>query len=145
MIKQLNTMSLQDPNYGHLYFKVLCLDTTGLAAQCIYRKPSQVITTFPSSNNRPSAPRPQPPAVAQAGVIFPNNISLQQPQQPRYSQSMYCYECSSPEHMMRECPQMKELMDKGVLICDLTTHKYYMANGTEIIWNQGETLVQSAL
>jgi len=35
MIKQLNTMSLQDPNYGHLYFKVLKMDNTGVALKCI--------------------------------------------------------------------------------------------------------------
>ena len=58
MIKQLNTMSLQDPNYGHLYFKVLCLDTTGLASKCIYRQPQQVTTTFPSQVNRPPPQRP---------------------------------------------------------------------------------------
>jgi hypothetical protein len=144
MIKQLNTMSLQDPNYGHLYFKVLRLDTTGLASQCIYRKPLQVTTAFPSSNNRPSAPRPRPPVV-QTAATFPNNIPVQQPQQPRFSQSLYCYGCSSSDHMMGDCPEIKELMEKGVLIRDPTTRKYYMANGTEIIRNRGETLAQSAL
>ena len=79
-------MSLQDPNYGHLYFKVLHLDTTGLASQCIYCKPLQVATTFPSPNNQPFAPRPCPPVVqaaVQAAATFPNNIPVQQPpQQP---------------------------------------------------------------
>ncbi|KAF9526833.1 hypothetical protein CPB83DRAFT_740099, partial [Crepidotus variabilis] len=35
MIKQLNTMSLHDPAYGHLYYRVLLLDPTGMAAKCI--------------------------------------------------------------------------------------------------------------
>ena len=39
MIKQLNTMSLQDSNYGHLYFKVLKMDNTGVALKCITREP----------------------------------------------------------------------------------------------------------
>jgi len=51
MIKQLNTMSLQDPEYGSHYFKVLQLDTTGLAAKCITREPLQVSATFSPPNN----------------------------------------------------------------------------------------------
>jgi hypothetical protein len=46
--------------------------------------------------------------------------------------------------MMGECPQMKELVDKGIVLRDLTSRKFYMANGTEIIRNRGETLAQSA-
>jgi len=39
MIQQLNTMSLDDPHYGHLYYKVLLLDKTGITQKCIYREP----------------------------------------------------------------------------------------------------------
>jgi hypothetical protein len=46
--------------------------------------------------------------------------------------------------MMGECPQMKELVDKGIVLRDPTSRKFYMANGTEIIRNRGETLAQSA-
>ena len=144
MIKQLNTMSLQDPEYGSRYFKVLQLDTTGLAAKCITREPLQVSATISPPNNRPPfVPRPRPP-VAQAAVTFPNSIPVQQGQQPRFSQALFCYGCSSPDHMMGECPQMKELADKGIVLWDPTSRKYYMANGTEIIRNRGETLAQSA-
>ncbi|KDR84718.1 hypothetical protein GALMADRAFT_52867, partial [Galerina marginata CBS 339.88] len=41
MIQQLNTMSLEDPKYGQMYFKVLQLDTTGIAEKCIRRLPFQ--------------------------------------------------------------------------------------------------------
>ncbi|KAJ7120477.1 hypothetical protein C8R43DRAFT_959921 [Mycena crocata] len=35
MIRQLNSMSLDDPSYGATYFKVLSMDTTGIAAKCV--------------------------------------------------------------------------------------------------------------
>jgi hypothetical protein len=41
MIKRLNTMSRDDPEYGSLYWKTVTADQTGLAVQCITRKPRQ--------------------------------------------------------------------------------------------------------
>ena len=109
-------MSLQDPEYGSHYFKVLQIDTTGLAVKCINHEPLQVSATHLSPNNRPPfVPRPHPP-VTQAAVTFPNTIPVQQGQQPHFSQALYCYGCSSPDHMMGECTQMKELIDKGVVL-----------------------------
>ena len=58
---------------------------------------------------------------------------------------MFCYGCSGPDHMMGDCPQLNELMGKGVVLRDPTTRKYYMANGTNIICNRGETLAEAAL
>jgi hypothetical protein len=42
IIQQLNTMSLNDPTYGHLYFKVMKLDTSGIAKKCISPEPLHV-------------------------------------------------------------------------------------------------------
>jgi len=44
MIRQLNSMSLQDRNYRHLYYKVMNLDTTEFAAKCVYREPIKLAT-----------------------------------------------------------------------------------------------------
>src|SRR6188768_3342689 len=60
MIHQLNTMSLKDPTYGQLYFKVMCLDATGLAAKCVYREPIWV-TTNPQYTMNITEARPPPP------------------------------------------------------------------------------------
>jgi hypothetical protein len=87
MIQQLNTMSLQDPKYGHLYYKVMKLDTTGLAQKCVYKEPPHFVQTQittrntvpmvthnsrpkPSNGSRPMLPRPNPPAT------FPNNLPI---------------------------------------------------------------------
>ena len=41
IIHQLNTMSLEDPRYGQLYYQAVKKDKGGLVAQCIRRKPLQ--------------------------------------------------------------------------------------------------------
>jgi len=77
MIQQLNTMSLNDPTYGHLYFKVMRLDTSGIAQKCIYREPLRITqpqvtpaaTRSPMvATGRPLSSPQKPPAT------FPNNL-----------------------------------------------------------------------
>src|SRR6266699_3069905 len=80
MIQQLNTMSLQDPKYGQLYYKVMTLDTTGLAQKCVYREPLHFIQ--PQVNTaKASLPRviqSRPPLPSQnSSTTYPNNIPLQ--------------------------------------------------------------------
>jgi len=43
IISKLNTMSIDDPNYGLLYYKALSSDPSGLIAQCIRRIPVMII------------------------------------------------------------------------------------------------------
>lgn len=39
MIEQLNSMSLDDPKYGQIYYRVMKLDTSGIVEKCIRRPP----------------------------------------------------------------------------------------------------------
>lgn len=61
IIHQLNTMSLDDPKYGSLYYQAIKSDTQGIVAQCIQRRPKQMETP----RSRPSREYPphqnQPP------------------------------------------------------------------------------------
>ncbi|KAJ6499509.1 hypothetical protein C8R47DRAFT_1258610 [Mycena vitilis] len=43
LIRQLNKMSITDPEYPPVYYKVLALDTTGIAAKCRGAKPPPVM------------------------------------------------------------------------------------------------------
>jgi len=80
MIQQLNTMSLQDPKYGHLYYKVMKLDASGLAQKCVYREPPRFVQTHITTrnnppraqpiNSKPLAPHQSPPPT------FPNNLPI---------------------------------------------------------------------
>ena len=78
MIQQLNTMSLSDPKYGQLYYKVMKLDTSGLAQKCVYREPPHInqqqafTRSKPSmfTTSRSSPPDQRPPAT------YPNNVPV---------------------------------------------------------------------
>src|SRR6266700_4676053 len=54
IIQQLNTMSLSDSKYSHLYFKVMKLDTSGLAQKCVYREPPHITQSQVTTRSRPS-------------------------------------------------------------------------------------------
>ena len=72
LIQQLNTMSLDDPKYGQLYYKAAMNDTTGLAIQCIRRAPM----TEKSSGivQRSSPPQPGgPPLISKQPSCMPFN------------------------------------------------------------------------
>ena len=72
LIQQLNTMSLDDPKYGQLYYKAAMNDTTGLVIQCIRRAPM----TEKSSGivQRSSPPQPGgPPLISKQPSCTPFN------------------------------------------------------------------------
>ena len=143
MIHQLNTMSLQDRNYGHLYYKVMHLDTTGIAAKCVYCEPLKVAATpqyvMPMQEAPPLPPRPS--------VTYPNNLplgNLSLPPRPIRRTDNQCYGCLKTGHMLGECPQMKELLDRNAIFRSPENRKYYMRNGQAIIRRPGESLYDAA-
>jgi len=151
MIHQLNTMSLQDPTYGQLYFKVMCLDATGLAAKCVYREPIRV-TTNPQYTMNITEARPPPPPRAVNPYLrppnsYPNNVPLGNPpqQRPMQRSENRCYGCYGTGHMLGECPGMKELINKNIIYQNPENRKYYMSNGQTIIRHQGESLYDAAI
>jgi len=136
MIQQLNTMSLQDPKYGQLYYKVMTLDTTGLAQKCVYREPLHFIQ--PQVNtakaNPPRFIQNRPPSTQNTPVTYPNNIPLRNRNVFSQTAPMRCYGCSGKDHMLGECPRMKELLSDGIVTMEMATHKYYMPDGRTIVW-----------
>jgi len=153
MIQQLNTMSLDDPHYGHLYYKVLSLDKTGIAQKCIYREPPHLSQRYMSNN------RQAPPHMSQTSPLtYPNNIPIQAPRIPPRNRdnhnlnverppfnppSNQCYGCFEQGHMLHECPKMADLSQRGVIMQDPSTRKYRMANGQSIYRRQGESIVDA--
>ena len=144
IISKLNTMSIDDPTYGALYFKALSTDTTGLVARCILRAPKQEEThaVYTAATGTPAVRPPpimpsapinyQPPAVyspaqptapytsTRPPLSYPNNIpmgsqALLKPVPPPGRVPNICYGCNDPNHMMRECPGMVDLLNKGIL------------------------------
>ena len=141
MIQQLNTMSLQDPKYGLLYYKVMKLDTTGLAQKCVYREPLHLVQpqvhTAKASLPRITQGRSQP-AVQNSHASYPNNLPLGKRSMLSQTGTMQCFGCSGKDHMLGDCPRMKELVKEGIVIYDISTHKYYMPDGGTIsVWKSG--------
>ncbi|KAJ3503914.1 hypothetical protein NLJ89_g8222 [Agrocybe chaxingu] len=76
LIQQLNTMSLEDPTYGPLYFRVMQMDTSGHAAKCIAREPPKYSNQLPNPTVYPSMHSYTAPAAA----IIPPQASAVPPQ-----------------------------------------------------------------
>ena len=134
LIKHLNTMSLEDPSYGTLYYQAVSRDRTGFAAQCITRKPIQSSAnrnpreySFQSRMNPPSYPR----------GILPRNPQVGMMQQPR------CYGCGDPSHSMRDCPKLANLVLNKVITIDPHNFRYRFPDGKPIFRQTGESMVDA--
>ncbi|TFK16853.1 hypothetical protein FA15DRAFT_551587, partial [Coprinopsis marcescibilis] len=129
MIQQLNTMSLEDPKYGHLYYKVMKMDQTGLAAKCIYREPprqiqqpmTQVYTT-PSTTAPVQHPVIQPSInplpVMQQPMMQSSTMQPRSMQQQPYEPFQGCFGCLDLGHRLSECPKMSDLAQRGIVRFD---------------------------
>jgi hypothetical protein len=74
-------MTISDPEYAPVYYKVMALDTTGIAAKCV--QPLRISTGWIENNRTPlrTQTNKTPPAVNTTSTdnspaTFPNNISL---------------------------------------------------------------------
>ncbi|KAJ7655773.1 hypothetical protein DFH06DRAFT_1329208 [Mycena polygramma] len=150
LIRQLNKMSITDPEYPPVYYKVLALDTTGIAAKCV--QPPRVNTSWgdqPSRNpprNKQPPPPPPPASTSQSApppVTYPNNIPVA-PSNTARNETTACYGCGQEGHRIGECPGVQDLLRKEVIRIDEDTRKLRMKDGTYIRRTQGETLVQAA-
>ena len=137
LIQQLNTMSLDDPKYGQLYYKAAMSDTTGLAVQCIRRAPMTEKSPGIIQRGLPPPPRGLAPS-------FPNSLPTRSPtsypQQPR---SNKCYGCFETTHIMADCPMLAKLVAKGAIQYNQQTRKYCQPNGQPIYRRTEESLVES--
>jgi hypothetical protein len=103
LIKQLNTMSLDDPGYGFAYFKAIKLDKD---VEKVVRRPlngSQNQSRAPGQNNRRDAP-PHMGGPQQGGFM---------PRPP-----MRCFGCGEIGHGISNCQKTNELIQAGVLAHD---------------------------
>ncbi|KAJ7657459.1 hypothetical protein DFH06DRAFT_1131938 [Mycena polygramma] len=168
MIKQLNSMSLEDPAYPTTYFKVMSLDTSGIAKQCVrppaiprppgrgpqYRAPYS--TSVPAVQPPYAAQAPQtyqtnlPPLAPQPpAATFPNNIPVANtgtPPNGGYPNrgEPGCYGCNDQGHRIGNCPRLVELINRGLIQQDPNTRRYVMKDGAPIMRWRGETLASAA-
>ncbi|KAJ6452563.1 hypothetical protein C8R47DRAFT_1229380 [Mycena vitilis] len=136
MIRQLNKMSIADPEYAPVYYKVLTLDSTGIAAKCV--QPPRLTQPWTDSGAR-GPPRAKGPATGgtsnPAGLAtYPNNIPV----------PTGCFGCGIEGHRIGDCPEIRDLMGKDVLSIDEETRRVRMKDGSLIRRGPNETLVQAA-
>ncbi|KAJ7720991.1 hypothetical protein B0H16DRAFT_1738478 [Mycena metata] len=143
MIRKLNTMRLDDPEYAPIYYKVMVMDRSGTAEKCI-KPPNIGRSTTPRTNgygpaaNSGSAERGGGPA------SFPNNIPLGSPSIVGGSDFRGCYGCLENGHRIFECKQVADLVQKNIIVLNPETRKLVMKNGDIIRRQTGESLVKAA-
>ncbi|KAJ6450141.1 hypothetical protein C8R47DRAFT_1230379 [Mycena vitilis] len=147
LIRQLNRMSITDPEYAPVYYKVLTLDSTGVAARCVQAPRIAQPWTDANKGFNKGAPAKPPvtsttgsstAAVAPAPLTYPNNIPLGAPPPPG------CYGCGIDGHRIGECPEIQDLLTKNIIAVDPETRRLRMKDGTFIRRSQGESLAQAA-
>jgi hypothetical protein len=140
IIHQLNTMSLEDPHYGSLYYKAIKDDHTGLVAQCITRKPGS--TTLERTTSRAPPPHQNQPPPTQPRYSYPRGIFPQIPGQYTPGNSMQCYGCFGTGHRLRDCPKMANLVFKKIITLD-NNFRYRFADGEELYRRPEESFAQT--
>jgi hypothetical protein len=155
MIRKLNAMNINDPEYAPVYYKVMVMDKSGTASKCVQapaigrtedrslRPTGRVIPTGNSSANSGVG---TDTGSQQSPATYPNNIPLGDKSGMRGtdSQNQGCFGCAGIGHRIFECKSVNDLIQKNVITFNQETRRLEMKNGTLIRRNPGETLVQAA-
>ncbi|KAJ7018497.1 hypothetical protein C8F04DRAFT_1327408 [Mycena alexandri] len=146
MIRKLNAMRLDDPEYAPIYYKVMVMDSSGTAEKCV--KPP-VVERGESARvqfSRPPPLRPSPEARANTPASYPNNIPLAAAgaNGPSGAGAPGCFGCDEPGHRISECRRVGELLANGVIVRSEDGRRLIMSNGAWIRRNIGESLVSAA-
>jgi hypothetical protein len=146
LIRQLNKMSITDPEYPPVFYKVLALDTTGVAVKCV--QPPRLANGWADGNKGPTKPRDNigpvvnPPTISGVAT-YPNNIPLGTPGSARIEFSG-CFGCLKDGHRIGECPEIQDLLNQDMVYNDSETQRLRMKDGSFIKRLVGESLAQAA-
>lgn len=139
LIRKLNGLSLNDPDYGPTYYRVMSLDTSGLAAKCILREPPSVLNqSIPYQQNWESKNN-----VSRQGAPPFNNSRIPD-QRNNPSEPPMCYGCNKLGHRINECTLVQSLIERGITMRDPVTGHMMMKDGRWIRRNPGESLGEAA-
>ena len=147
LIKQLNSMSLDDPNYGHTYYKAISMDKN--ASRCIHHEPIMMTRTMPpATRTLPPASRMLPPGshfMPQAPRSPPRSYPINNNSPYPIRDDRMCYGCNQTGHVMTACPAMLELMKAGIVQFESPeSRRFVLPNGSRIYRNPGESMAQAA-
>ncbi|KAJ6464665.1 hypothetical protein C8R47DRAFT_1224734 [Mycena vitilis] len=147
LIRQLNKMSITDPEYPPVYYKVLSLDTTGIAAKCVQPPRLAPAWTEPNPKQNKGSDKKNASSEEKGGSpgfsTYPNSIPLGGNNTQRQDITG-CYGCGTEGHRIGECPEIKDLLVKNIISVDEESRRLRMKDGGFIRRGMGETLVQAA-
>jgi hypothetical protein len=134
-------MSLDDPEYSPVFYKVLTLDKTGVAAKCVQpprlhtwhdqsRAPSRNTNCVPSINLTTTSTTS---AASSTPATYPNNIPLRSTT-PEFRG---CYGCNKEGHRMNDCPDIQVLLQAGTIAYEGEGNRLRLKDGTWIRRNSG--------
>jgi hypothetical protein len=111
LIKQLNSMSLSDPEYGYLYFKAIKMDKD---VEKVVKKP--FTGNLQGNNARP----PPNPIVQGQNRDVPPHMAQNTPPMGGYNPRppLKCFGCGELGHGISRCNQVDEMLGNGVLSKD---------------------------
>lgn len=119
LIKQLNTMSIDDPGYAALVFRALKLDPQ-----------------FPRTTHTFSTFRPQSPPHVKSSFQSPRPFNRSTPEEDRDR----CYGCGSRAHRMGTCRDLQELVARNRITRN-ELGRYVYKDGRPIRRLPGEPIV----
>ena len=136
LIKQLNSMSIEDPGYAALVFRALKIDPEVMQ---VIRPP-----VFASKPIIPNSPQ------------FPRNTQSFRPQNPPHISPRFppprpfakapedgmCYACNASGHRMTVCPELQDLMAKKIVMRN-GVGRYVFGDGRPIRRQQGDSMIQA--
>lgn len=159
LIKEINSMSADDPRYASLVFKAVKLDS-----DVLYQVKAPEFPTKPQVSSRVQVPpESQPVYVQQTAPLphpyqspgpFQNTARYQQMQLGLYQQTqaeefqnevqrtITCWGCGKEGHPMTRCPEIAEMVKKGIVKRDVIGRIRHV-DGAPIQKFYGENLVDA--
>jgi hypothetical protein len=130
LIRQMNLLTQDDPQYGIAYYRALKLDpdVSRIVAEPALRRPCDQRY---GSQRRVNYQQPAPQQVRGPTIYNSQPSPRMQPQPPPRGSEMTCYGCGEIGHGMGRCPSIADLIGKDILAKD---------SGGRIVYKDGSTI-----
>src|SRR6202044_2434343 len=134
VIKQMNLLTQDDPQYGIAYYRVLKLDpdVSRIVAEPALHRPGDQRY---GSQRRNNYQQPAPQQVRGPNIYNSQPSPRSQVQPPPRGSEMTCYGCGEIGHGMGRCPAINDLIGRDILARD---------NGGRIVYKDGTTIRRMA-
>lgn len=134
MIRQLNSMTINDPGYAGLVLRAL-------------KEDPEILREVRAPTYLARAPENRPPPMMRPPTLFnhqaPPHMASYGPPPRNYigrpSSGFACYGCGNPDHRMSECPELDDMLRRGMIRKD-GRGRFVHASGMSIRRVDGEPM-----